>query len=105
MEEHDQALCAHYGKMLGLEEGWEVKSVDLSVEKMRLELAVGWLCSGAVCPECGRQCTRYDFAPERRWRPLDAMRFETQIVSRTPRTGCEEHGILQMKVPWAGKHR
>ena len=53
MEEYDQALCAHYGKMLGLEEGWEVTSVDLSVEKMRLELAVGWVCSGAVCPECG----------------------------------------------------
>lgn len=104
MEEYDQALCAHYGKMLGLEEGWEVTSVDLSVEEMRLELGVGWVRSGAVCPECGTQCARYDFAPERRWRHLDAMGFETQIVSRTPRASCKEHGILQMQVPWAGKH-
>ncbi len=32
------------------------------------------------------------------------MGFETQIVSRTPRANCGEHGIHQMKVPWAGKH-
>jgi len=41
VEEYDQALYARYGKMLGLEEGWEVASVDLSMEKIRLELAVG----------------------------------------------------------------
>ena len=104
MEEYDQALCAHYGKMLGLEDGWEVTSVDLSLEKMQLELSVGWVRAGAVCPECGTQCARHDLAPERRWRHLDAMGFETQIVSRTPRSECKEHGILQMKVPWAGKH-
>lgn len=104
MEEYDEALCAHYGKMLGLEEGWEVTSVDLSVAEKRLELAVGWVRSGAVCPECNTECARHDFAPARRWRHLDAMGFETQIVSRTPRSDCAEHGILQMKVPWAGKH-
>ena len=104
MEEYDQALCAHYGRMLGLEEGWAVRSVDLSVKEMRLVLTEGWVGAGAVCPECGKRCPRHDFAPERRWRHLDAMGFETQIVSRTPRANCKEHGILQMKVPWAEKH-
>jgi len=78
--------------------------VELSTQTMKLELGVEWVHSGAICAECGKKCTRHDLAPERRWRHLDAMGFETQIVSRTPRANCAEHGIHQMKVPWAGKH-
>lgn len=104
MEEHDEVLCAHYGRMLGLVEGWKVTRVNLEVMERRLELGVEWTEKGAHCPECGKQCARYDHAPERRWRHLDAMGFETQIVSRTPRANCPEHGIGTMAVPWAGKH-
>ena len=104
MDEHDRALCEHYGKMLGLKPGWEVSRVELSTQMMKLELGVEWVNAGAICAECGKKCTRHDLAPERRWRHLDAMGFETQIVSRTPRANCGEHGIHQMKVPWAGKH-
>lgn len=32
------------------------------------------------------------------------MGFETQIVARTPRADCPEHGVLNMETPWAGKH-
>ncbi|MEY5024777.1 MAG: hypothetical protein RLZZ244_305 [Verrucomicrobiota bacterium] len=82
MDEYDRPFCEHYGKMLG----------------------VKWVNAGAICAECGKKCTRHDLAPDRRWRHLDAMGFETQIVSRTPRANCGEHGIHQMKVPWADKH-
>ena len=104
MDEHDRALCEHYGKMLGLKPGWEVSRVELSTQMMKLELGVEWVNAGAICAECGKKCTRHDMAPEPRWRHLDAMGFETQIVSRSPRANCGEHGIHQMKVPWAGKH-
>jgi transposase len=104
MDEYDRALCEHYGKMLGLEPGWEVSRVELSTQTMKLELGVEWVNAGAICAECGKKCTRHDLALERRWRHLDAMGFETQIVSRTPRANCGEHGIHQVKVPWAGKH-
>ncbi len=38
MEAHDQILCEHYGRMLGLTEGWKVCGVDLRLEDKRLEL-------------------------------------------------------------------
>lgn len=104
MDEYDRALCEHYGKMLGLEPGWEVNRVELSTQTMKLELGVEWVNAGAICAKCGKKCTRHDLAPERRWRHLDAMGFETQIVSRTPRANCGEDGIHYMNVPWAGKH-
>ena len=53
METHDQIFCEHYGRMLGLTEGWKVSGVDLRLEDKRLELRLGWERSGAICPECG----------------------------------------------------
>jgi transposase len=32
------------------------------------------------------------------------MGFETTHVARIPRGNCAEHGVTQMKVPWAQKH-
>jgi len=50
MDEHDRALCEHYGKMLGLEPGWEVSRVELSTQMMKLELGVEWVkCRGDLC--------------------------------------------------------
>jgi len=104
MENHDHILCEHYGNMLGLTEGWRVAGVDLSLEDKRLKLRLEWEKSGAVCPECAKSVNRHDLAPERKWRHLDSMGFETILVARIPRANCPEHGVTQMKVPWAEKH-
>jgi transposase len=32
------------------------------------------------------------------------MGFETILLARIPRANCAEHGVSQMKVPWAEKH-
>ena len=32
------------------------------------------------------------------------MGFETILLARIPRANCPEHGVAQMKVPWAEKH-
>jgi len=104
METHDQILCEHYGRMLGLTEGWKVSGVDLRLEDKRLELRLGWERSGAICPECGANMNRHDLSPERKWRHLDSMGFETILLARIPRANCPEHGVSQMKVPWAEKH-
>jgi transposase len=104
MDRYDRALFEHHGKMLGLESGWEMTQVELSTKEMKLELGITWVNAEAICAECGKKCTRHDLAPEGRWRHLDAMGFKTQVVSRTPRANCGEHGITQMKVRWAGKH-
>jgi transposase len=51
-----------------------------------------------------REVRQADLAAERRWRHLDAMGLETQIMARTPRADCPEHGVLTMETPWAGRH-
>lgn len=104
METHDEILCNHYGNMLGLTEGWKVSGVDLMLADKRLELRLAWQKAGALCPECAKSTTRHDLSSERRWRHLDSMGFETILTARVPRANCPEHGIVQMKVPWADKH-
>jgi transposase len=76
--------------------------VDLNLEAKQVEIELGWQWGAAAkCPECGRECSIHDCAPERTWRHLDTMQFTTLIRTRTPRADCPEHGVKTMQVPWA----
>jgi transposase len=76
--------------------------VDLSLAAKKVEIELGWQWGAAAkCPECGRECSIHDCAPERTWRHLDTMQFTTLIRARTPRSDCPEHGVKTMQVPWA----
>ncbi len=101
----DHSLQDHYRKLLGLEEPWEVKEVDLDLAGQRVEIElIHGKDRSLKCPECGQACPGYDEAPERRWRHLDTMRFETVLRARVPRVDCPECGVNTVAVPWAGKH-
>ena len=54
----------------------------------------------ARCSKCGRTCPGYD-TRRRRWRHLDTCQFETHLEADVPRVSCEEHGVVQVTVPWA----
>lgn len=97
-------LHRHYGALLGLSAPWEVKAVDLEMDKKRVEIRVDHGGGPGHCPECGRECALYDQREERRWRHLDTMQFETLISCRLPRCECPEHGVQTLEAPWAGKH-
>lgn len=98
----DSELQKHYAQLLGLGSPWEVKSVELKLEARTVEIELGWQWGAAAkCPECGRECSIHDCAPERTWRHLDTMQFTTLIRARTPRSNCPEHGVKTMSVPWA----
>ncbi len=56
------------------------------------------------CPECDAGCSIADHAPERTWRHLDTMQFETRLRARVPRANCKACGVKTTAVPWAGKH-
>jgi transposase len=53
-----------------------------------------------ACPECGKASPGYDTQP-RRWRHLDTCQFETILAADVPRCSCAEHGVKQVRVPWA----
>ena len=51
-------LNNHYRMLLGLDEAWLVKSVDLSMESKRVVIALEHRGGSLTCPECGISCTR-----------------------------------------------
>src|SRR2546428_3042350 len=91
-----------YRQILGLEKPCCVGKVDLNVGGKQVdglvenEPGVSW-----PCPECRRELACRDHAEERVWRHLDSCQFRTFVHARVPRVDCPEHGVLQVKVPWA----
>jgi transposase len=97
-------LTEHYRLLLGLDSSWEVSEVALSLEEQRVDIHLSH-CGGKVtCPECGAACSIADHGPERTWRHLDTMQFETRLHAATPRANCGQCGVKTIAVPWAGKH-
>jgi len=93
-----------YRKLLGVDEPWEVKAVELKINEGRVDIrlvhreGVKW-----PCPECGKELAIYDHAEERTWRHLDTCQFKTYVHARIPRVDCDKHGVKRVKVPWAEK--
>ena len=91
-----------YRHLLGITPPWTVEKVDLDVEKQRIDVSLAhkrgqrW-----ACPECGHLCGLHDHADERTWRHLDSCQFLTYIHAKIPRVSCPEHGVRQVRVPWA----
>ncbi|MQA93011.1 MAG: ISL3 family transposase, partial [Gemmatimonas sp.] len=46
----------------------------------------------------------YDHADERAWRHLDSCAFLTYLHACLPRVDCPEHGVRQVRLPWAEPH-
>lgn len=93
---------ALYQYLLGLKSPWTVSRVNLDVKGQRVDV---WAehPEGAVweCPQCSKKLPLYDHAEERTWRHLDSCQFKTYLNARIPRVECVEHGVVQVKVPWA----
>lgn len=97
-------LHEHYRLLLGLDANWTVGEVTLLLEGKRVELRLDFTGSEVKCPDCGESCRRHDLAPERTWRHLDTMQFETLLRARVPRCACSRCGVKTAAVPWADKH-
>ena len=101
----DGEIQKHYALLLGIGSPWEVKNVALRFAEKKVEIELGWQWGTAArCPECQRECSIHDCAPERTWRHLDTMQFTTLIRARAPRARCPEHGVKTIPVPWAAPH-
>jgi transposase len=96
-------LTEHYRLLLGLDAAWEVSNVSLCLEEKRVEIALEHVGGKVTCPECGASCSIADHAPERKWRHLDTMQFETILLAKTPRANCKACGVKTTAVPWAEK--
>ena len=97
-------LTEHYRLLLGLDASWKVSEVTLFLEEKRVDILLVHRGGAVTCPECDGGCGIADHGPERTWRHLDTMQFETVLRARTPRTKCKTCGVKTVTVPWAGKH-
>jgi transposase len=97
-------LTNQYRMLLGLDDSWRVEDVNLAPEDKKVEIRVAHVGARLACPECGASCSQAGLAPERKWRHLDTMQFQTVIVARVPRARCAQCGVKIIAVPWAGKH-
>jgi transposase len=90
-----------FGQALGLGNGWKVTKSEMDVAGQQLNL---WLDfeRGAyfACPKCGEYCPVHDTV-EKKWRHLNFWQHRTELNARIARIKCEEHGVLQIEVPWA----
>jgi len=97
-------LTNHYRMLLGLDSSWRVDRVDFSLEAKKVEIALVHVGGPLTCAECGATCSQADLAPERQWRHLDTMQFQTILHARVPRAQCSVCGVKTVSVPWADKH-
>ena len=76
----------------------------VELERKRVVISVEFIGGRVVCPECRAECGLKDHGPERSWRHLDTMQFETIVRAAVPRSSCYSCGVKTVVVPWAGKH-
>jgi hypothetical protein len=93
-------LQRHYGLLLGIQSPWQVRDVKLELANKRVEIELVWMAGAkAVCPVCGTVGALYDLAPERTWRHLDTMQFQTVIRARVPPASRAVHGRGDVHAP------
>lgn len=98
-------LSEHYALLLGLGDSWLVDDVDLDLADKKVVIKLSRNPDAPVCCSgCRQQRPLKDHAPERQWRHLYTMQFETVLVARTPRTKCPDCGVLNAEIPWAEPH-
>ena len=94
-----------YRHLLGLVAPWEVDRVELSVADGRVDV---WVRhpdrTRFACPDCDTPLPVYDHSAERAWRHLDSCAFLTFLHASAPRVRCAEHGVRQVRLPWAEPH-
>lgn len=89
-----------YATILGVEAPWIVVEVQVELSKKQVEVFLEYGEPRAACPECGSSSAKYD-TKERRFRHLDTCQLQTILVARVPRVSCDQHGVRQVKIPWA----
>jgi transposase len=93
---------ALFTRILALPGPWRVEGVGFDPEGQRVDLRLAHRRNAVfTCPECGTRSPLHDHLPWRRWRHLDHGECVTWLHARPPRVDCPEHGIHQVRLPWA----
>ena len=90
-----------YKILLNLDEHWEISSVALDLSGNKVLVHLKYHSSHGLCPFTKENCDIYDYAPQREWRHLDTMQYQTWLVARVPRVRNSSGKVSTIAVPWA----
>lgn len=90
-----------YKRLLQLDNSWDIKNVDVNMKECRVTVNLIYLLELGECPFTKEDCKIYDLAPERTWRHLDTMQYQTWLTARIPRVINSEGKVSTIEVPWA----
>jgi transposase len=90
-----------FTKLLQLEQGWIVESVDTDFNTEDIFIQIVCLLDQLEDSETGELCKVYDHAPIREWRHLDTMQYKTYIRCRLPRIITSEGKVKTVQPNWA----
>jgi transposase len=94
--------AALFARLLALPNPWRVERVGFDPEEQQVDLRLAHRRNAVfTCPECGTRSPLHDHLPSRKWRHLDHGGCATYLHARPPRVDCPEHGIHQVRLPWA----
>lgn len=87
---------------LGLQAPWQVKKVELSTAKNRIDFEVECKPKRLSCPHCASTDQSVHDRISKSWRHLDFFQYEAWLHADVPRIGCKACGkTTQVDVPWA----
>ena len=87
-------------RVMPLPDPWKVVGAEFEEGIKSIEVQVVYGDLVAPCPQCGERAKKHD-TRRRRWRHLDLCDHQTWVACDVPRVKCEEHGVIQIEVPWA----
>jgi len=98
-------------KVLQLPPEWEVNEVNFTEEseshKKEVHIYIRYTDEEGVCRETGEICPIYDYRPERTWRHLDMLGYNSHLHCRIPRVKNSLGNVVSIPVPWSdddGRH-
>lgn len=91
-----------YEELLQIKAPWLVEKVEFALKKKRVDVFIAHEGETKFpCPQCDILRPVYDHTTRRSFRHLDTMQYQTILHCEIPRVKCAEHGVLQVKTPWA----
>ncbi|OYX22702.1 MAG: hypothetical protein B7Z16_03935 [Algoriphagus sp. 32-45-6] len=90
-----------FTKLLQLEDGWIVESVDTDFNKEEIFIQVACVLDQLEDSETVELCKVYDHAPMREWRHLDTMQYKTYIRCQLPRIITSIGKVKTVQPNWA----
>ena len=90
-----------FTKLLQLEQGWIVKSVETDFSEQEIHIEISCILDQFVDEETGEICKFYDRAPVRSWRHLDTMQYKTFIKCQLPRMITSNGKVKTVQPNWA----